>query len=230
MPTNKNGLVLWEGPSKLNGDPIVVIATGFDHKSSNGKTGDMLQTWILHQDVHPVEAFKSGDGMAVCANCPHHGTRQASCYVQWGYAPTSIWHAYKRGSYAKAKSVAPFAGRAVRFGAAGDPAMAPVSLWERIAEVASVHTAYTHQWRQPWAQRLKGMAQASCDGLTDYLDATAHGWKCFLVSRERPEGLVQCQASDEAGHKTTCFECHLCDGASANVVINPHGKGAKRIG
>ena len=45
-----NGVVLYEGPSVLDGAPIAVIAT---LKSANVKTGDMIQTWIIRSDMHP---------------------------------------------------------------------------------------------------------------------------------------------------------------------------------
>ena len=45
---NQNGLILWEGPSALDGSPIVVIATGLKRKSANGKIGpDTVQvSWF----------------------------------------------------------------------------------------------------------------------------------------------------------------------------------------
>ena len=44
---NKNGYILYQGPSVLDGVEIVVVATGFDTKSQNSKTGDMIQPTIL---------------------------------------------------------------------------------------------------------------------------------------------------------------------------------------
>ena len=41
-----NGYILYEGQSMIDGQDIVVIATGFDKDSKNSKTGDMIQTWI----------------------------------------------------------------------------------------------------------------------------------------------------------------------------------------
>lgn len=38
MTTRPNGVILYEGPSKLDGQPIVVIAVGLKTKSSNTKT------------------------------------------------------------------------------------------------------------------------------------------------------------------------------------------------
>ena len=47
--------VLYEGPSLLDGEPIVAILTGLRSSSGNRKTGAMLQTWILRADVSPAE-------------------------------------------------------------------------------------------------------------------------------------------------------------------------------
>jgi hypothetical protein len=44
----------------LDGEPIVVIATGFKRSSANPKTGDMLRTWILRRDVAPFAAIHNG--------------------------------------------------------------------------------------------------------------------------------------------------------------------------
>jgi hypothetical protein len=79
---------------------------------------------------------------------------------------------------------------------------------------------------------LRGIAQASCDGFADYVDASAHGWKTFLVKPahiEAPAGTVHCQASIEAGQKTTCALCTLCDGDRRHVVINAHGAKASKV-
>lgn len=64
------GLVLWEGPSRLDGAPIVLIATGMRRGSSNEKTGPMVQTWILRQDVAPHVAQRTGADASVCGDCP----------------------------------------------------------------------------------------------------------------------------------------------------------------
>ena len=233
MATNNNGRILWEGLSPYDQAPIVCIATGFTDRSANGKTGSMLQTWILRQDVKPNEAFKSGQGRSVCGDCPHAGYNNGTCYVRWYQAPLAVWNCYKRGNYAPIGSDWHlFEGASVRFGAAGDPAMVPGHVWRCILQYAAANTGYTHQWRQPWAQHLKGICQASCDGMADYIDATAHGWRTFLVkpaAAPAPAGTVHCAASVEKGAKTTCERCTLCDGASANVVINAHGVKAAQI-
>ena len=60
-----NGYILYEGPSGIDGAPIVVIATGFANSSANAKTGDMIQTWIIRSDIAPHHAVKSGDDASI---------------------------------------------------------------------------------------------------------------------------------------------------------------------
>ena len=225
-----NSYILWEGLSPLDGKPLVLIATGFNARSANGKTGDMIQTWVLRQDVHPVEAFIGPEGYSNCGGCTHK--EDGSCYVNWGQAPTAIWRAYRRGSYGLIPTWEIFNGRMLRIGSAGDPAMVPIYIWEAALAHAKGHTGYTHQWRESFAHPFKGIVQASCDGFEDYLEATAHGWKPFLVKTENdvaPKGAIHCPSSEEMGRKTDCATCALCDGASAAVVINAHGSTASRI-
>jgi hypothetical protein len=228
---NNNGAVLWEGASAIDGAPIVVIVTGLLSGSSNGKTGAMLQTWILRQDQHPGDARRSGADASICGDCPHRPANQGTCYVQMR-APAAVWRCYQRGGYRELTNLQELAGRVIRFGSYGDPAAAPRELWEGLRDVAAGHTGYTHQWRQPWAQWAKGILQASCDGMADYVEATAHGWSTFLVVAKgsaRVAGTVHCAASAERGQKTTCQTCRLCDGGSANVVIWAHGATGGRV-
>ena len=225
-----NGYVLWHGPSPLDGAPLVLIATGFAKSTANDKTGNMIQTWILRTDIDPYTAFRTEAGYSNCGNCTHRVNN--TCYVNWWQAPLSIWHAYKRGTYETIPSWELFTDRKLRIGSAGDPAMVPVHIWHAALEHSSKHTGYTHQWREDFAQPLRGLVQASCDGFQDYLDATAHGWQPFLVKpadAPTPAGAIHCPSSKEMGRKTDCATCALCDGGTAPVVINAHGKSYRRV-
>lgn len=61
------GYVVYEGASMINGAPIVGIVT---IESKNIKTGNIANLWILHAEIKPNEAVKSGDDSAVCGDCP----------------------------------------------------------------------------------------------------------------------------------------------------------------
>ena len=236
------GYILQRGTSPVDGHPFVVILT---MNSTNRKTGPMPQVWILREDVDPVTAVSTGADRTICGDCPHR-RRQVwdakrkrfkwvrSCYVNPGQAPLSVWRAYHAGSYRPDLHCmeAPDAvrGRRVRFGAYGDPALINRGVFRLLASAADGHTAYTHQWREPWAAWARGLMQASCDGLADYLEASAHGWRTFRVT---PKGSgaeqgKQCPATVE-GSVAQCVTCALCDGAKADVWVQAHGSGARYV-
>ncbi len=229
--TNYKGYVLQRGVSPIDGKPFVVIMT---MKTTNRKTGDMVQVWILRDDINPVEAIATGDDYSICGNCGHRkqpdGTR--SCYVNVGQAPLSIWKAYKRGTYGKLSDLTAdmLQGRKIRWGAYGDPALVSPILFATLNECAAGHTGYTHQWREPWAQWCKGLFQASCDGMADYLDASAHGWQTFAVIPKGSQAYSGklCPATAE-NSQAQCASCSLCDGAKADIFVEAHGSGAKYV-
>ncbi|MCG8431282.1 MAG: hypothetical protein MJA29_08935, partial [Candidatus Omnitrophica bacterium] len=145
-PDISSGAVLWEGASALNGFPIVAIVTGFKGaRSRNGKTGPMLQTWILARNVSPNRAIELGLDRSVCGNCPHRGivkridgtwrNRERTCYVNVGQAPSNIWRKYREGKYPAWDPLAHshnLRGERVRFGAYGDPCAVPFSVWSQL--------------------------------------------------------------------------------------------------
>ena len=65
---------LWRGPSPVDNEPIVLIATGLSRseskQSKNTKTGPMVQTFILKQNEKPTDAIKSGGDESICGKCP----------------------------------------------------------------------------------------------------------------------------------------------------------------
>ena len=50
-----NGMVVFEGKSRIDGAPIVVILTALNG-SMNTKTGHMVQSYIMRADIDPVKA------------------------------------------------------------------------------------------------------------------------------------------------------------------------------
>jgi hypothetical protein len=234
--TQPNGYILYEGPSMLDGAPIVVIATGFASKSANGKTGDMIQTWILRADVAPHHAVKTGDDASICGQCPHRpamrgqvlasGAAFVPCYVKTFQAPLSVFNGYQRGIYPRA-TVADIArlcvGRMVRFGSYGDPCAAPIEIWESAASTALGWTGYTHQWRNAGRQWAR-LVMASADSLSDMADAHDRGFRTFRVTArpfENVKGLETiCPASKEKAAVTNCATCRACMGTSGKARVS----------
>jgi hypothetical protein len=227
------GYVIQESTSPIDGSPIVVILT---MGSSNRKTGNMCQVWILRADVNPVQAVNTGEDYSICGNCPHRkqadGSR--SCYVNVGQAPNSVWKTYQAGKYERdlhalgAREAVK--GRKIRWGAYGDPALVNRLTFRVLNNAAAGHTAYTHQWKEPWAQWTAGHMQASCDGMADYLEASSRGFKTFAVIPKNGDSYSGklCPATAE-GSKVTCLTCSLCDGVKADIFVEAHGSGAKYV-
>jgi|VirMetMinimDraft_7_1064189.scaffolds.fasta_scaffold00786_15 hypothetical protein len=221
-------MIIYEGPSLLNGDPIVAIATGMVTPSTNRKTGPMIQTWILAQNEAPHTAVKSGNDAAVCGDCPARGKW---CYVTTFQGPRSIWESWKRGGYPLFSSDS-FAGKPVRFGAYGDPAAVPFEVWDAIGFQASMVTGYTHQWKT-CDPLHKHYCMASVDTEAEALEARDRGWRTFRLGTKSRRDEVICPASEEGGKKLTCMECGACNGTSqgrkSHIVIEAHGAKTKRF-
>jgi hypothetical protein len=243
--TKPIGLIIDQGNSPIDGKPYVAIAT---LKSKNSKTGDMIQVWIIRSDVSPLDAIASGQDYSICGNCPHRGVIgnivsadqkiERSCYVNVGREVMAIWKAYQakkyHGTYWPETVTAMFKGRRIRWGAYGDPSIINPDVVSYLNGLADGHTGYTHQWKSDFAQVFKGVFQASCDGLQDYLDASAHGWKCFSVVAAGQESIgwdigKTCPATVE-NSEAKCLTCRLCDGAKQDIKVEAHGKGKKYVG
>lgn len=238
------GLVVYDGPSLLNGDRIVAVLTTH---SNNRKTGDLPQLWILHAALAPAVAAKVGADAAVCGDCPLRGDgRHRGCYVDLVRGPWSVWGAWRRGRYRDAWSAMPspavaslapspvlrraVRGRTVRLGAYGDPAAVPRAVLAAVVADARGHVGYTFSgWRLGFA--LADLCMASAHSTADATDAGALGYRAFLLTREpenRRPGFMACPASAEAGHRLTCEECRACSGvasggARSHVQIAAHG-------
>lgn len=230
------GYVIYDGPSALDGARIVVIVCALE-RSRNAKTGHMVQTYILRADMHPIEAVRSGADVSICGDCKHRGDgtgKGRSCYVTLAHGPSHVWRSWQRGVYEVAKpevAALALAGRMIRLGTYGDPAAAPIEVWQELTRYAEGWTGYSHAWRAidpAWAR----LVMASADTLDEARDAQALGYRTFRVGAGTVFGReVRCPASAEMGKLTVCAACRACMGTSgkarASIVIAPHGTGAK---
>lgn len=243
--TVPSGVILWEGRSILDGAPIAAIAT---LETSNAKTGDMLQTWILRTDVAPHTATQTGQDVSVCGDCKHRPALGGACYVTVFQAPLSVFKAYQRGAYPRAQDAASRAlvgaSRMVRLGAYGDPMAVPAEVWQDLTRDATGRTGYTHQWANPAidpAQRaaILALCMASVDSAPERDAARSQGLRYFRI-RTADESLAPrefvCPASEEANNPAaSCAKCGACSGTSAqrvgqaSPVIIVHGAKATRF-
>jgi hypothetical protein len=242
-------MIVYQGPSMLTGEPIVMIVTGFKG-SSNRKTGaELLQTYILRDDMHPVEASRTGADKAICGGCKHQGLRDdegmrvegsRECYVNLGQGVSVVYKAHARDHYetcAEADLADAFEDLLIRFGTYGDPAAVPQRIWEAMVSKSAGRTGYTHQWKDSRFAWLKAYVMASVDTLEEAAVAQAMGWRTFRVApavgwtREKTESL--CPASEEGGKATTCDHCQLCSGTAGkgkrNIVIPNHSTQARAV-
>ena len=239
------GYIAYEGPSEIDGAPIVVIVNKIAAASKNDKTGEMVQTFIIRSDVNPVQALQTGDDVSICGMCAHRpvlakNTGAAPCYVQVAKSVLSVFNAYKRGRYVKADPATiarVIAGKRLRIGTYGDPFAAPVRVWQEMIQFVAGHAGYSHQWQDTrfdhaaWAP----LVMASADTIDEAAQANLYGMRVFRVSVgvDRQAGEVTCPASAEGGRRATCADCMLCGGTSKNardIVIADHAAGhARRV-
>ena len=224
-----NGIILYKGPSNIDGQMIIVLASGvFDKKATeNEKTGNMIQTWIMRLSMSPIEAKRYGYDYSVCGDCKHK--HLGSCYVNIAHGPHITYKAYMNDKYIpfnENEHLELFRGRKIRLGSYGDPAAVPVSVWEKVCSVSDGWTGYTHQWNARFVEpALKDYCMASADNETEYKKAKAKGWRCFRVRMSENEQVLEnefvCPASNEAGVKTNCSSCRACMGLNAKTSKDP---------
>jgi hypothetical protein len=223
------GFIAYEGPSLIDGSPIIGVVTV---DSMNPKTGNMSQLWILRSDLSPVDAVRRRADVSVCGSCAHRHNNNGSCYVQPFQAPLSVFKAFKRGNYSNdtARGSLFLESKGIRLGAYGDPAALPDHVLEFLTKSARFHTGYTHQWKNKKLRHALKYCQASVDSLADVerLQAIAPTAKYFRVTADdiRTNNEIECLAISK---KITCIECKLCDGKKQNIVINVHGRRANKF-
>ena len=220
----ERGFIMYQGPSMLDGAPIVVIAT---MSTSNTKTGQMVQTWILRADINPVEASKIGQDSSICGNCVHRHYNKGACYVNIGQAPNGVFKGYQRGIYpvfVYDDHAHYFSHRKIRLGAYGDPAAVPFGVMQSIAALGIGHTGYTHQAEHKgFDGRFFELCQVSADTprqAEKYQKLGARTFRVALAGDALANGELECLADSKG---LQCIDCMLCDGSTKNIAITVHG-------
>ena len=239
--------IIYSGPSKIDGSPIVAI---YLQGSTNSKTGAMSQVYILQADIDPITANRTGADYGICGDCPHRGVADPSkasglavgrsCYVNLGQGPNQIYKAYKRGLYQPAalEELASIgADQTIRIGAYGDPLAIPSHIIRALLSKSKGHTSYTHA-AGLLPDSTMSHSMISADTPEQATQAHNKGLRTFRViplkqwqdkgSKSLLKGEILCPASKEAGAKVTCSDCLLCSGQhtkAKSIAIPAHGVG-----
>lgn len=214
------GLIVYRGPSELNGDPIVAVLV---HRSENRKTGDMASIWILPDlEVPPHVASRAGADESVCGDCQLRHYLGGACYVHLFQGPRAVWDALQRGRYAPWDGK-PCTRSSIRFGAYGDPAAVPLDVWRRLMPRARApHTGYTRQWMKPRFAALKSILMASVHTPEEALLAQSMGWRTFEAVAEGSTGTGKTKPCPSP--VIDCATCLRCDGGDGyGRWIEVHG-------
>jgi hypothetical protein len=231
---NKNSMEIWRGPSRIDGRPIVVILTGL-LASANRKTGAMLQTYILLQDIDPIRAVAEGLDVSICGGCIHRKNRKTgkrSCYVNLGKGPRGVFKSWAGGNIRAVglDKVAELArGSMVRLGTYGDPAAVPAYVWRELLTLAAGWTGYTHQSASPKFRDVLEWCQVSADLVDDAIAARRAGIGSFrvLLPSEEPQPFETLCPSTSG---VQCIDCGACSGFTGESIAIPvHGIGARNF-
>jgi hypothetical protein len=240
-----NGIILYEGPSVIDGKPIVMIATGLKDGGRNSKTGPMVQVYFLRADIHPMVAVQSGEDVSICAMCKARGkivvneetgkreNVERGCYVTLMHGPRMVYETYKNGRYqtvplGQARKI--LKGMRVRLGAYGDPASVPFEVLEKALDQVREINGYTHSWRE--YPQLADFCMASVDSPEEREEAKRLGFRTFRTrSKDGPALKDEGVCPHELDKTIQCNRCMLCGGnrkpAKADIVKTIHGSGAK---
>jgi hypothetical protein len=227
---NNTKLVIYQGKSRIDGKPIVAYLTNVFTKSRNTKIGDMVQLFILCQDMSPLSASVTGDDKSVCGNCPQRHFLGGGCYVNVAKGVNQSWKSWKNGNYVLYNPIEHdklLANRMIRLGAYGEPTAIPIRIIKYLAKLTKC-VGYTHRWHLAKNQPLKGILMASVDNIEQFLSAQKSGWGTFRAKTGQCELMPGERTCNNESKGLTCDKCMLC-GGNKHVTITVHGMRKKRM-
>ena len=243
------GLIVYGGPSKYDGEQIVVILVKPSGKS-NRKTGDVVQQYILRADIDPLHASRIGADFSICGNCKHKGTPTPSksygvasnrtCYVRLFQGPLGVYKAFKRGNYIVAETieqVCNFIGDSMlRLGTYGDPASLPDGLNELLISLSHAHVSYTHAHTvdEALGDKVSTYSMVSADSIDDAITAHSKGFRTFRVIpvNEADKPLLKNEILCPSTKGVQCIDCKLCNGTKykgKSIAIIAHGSSRNKV-
>lgn len=216
---------------RIGSNVLYFFKTLRNEKTGKGAAVSIFSKHQIYDDEPAAKMFAQSKTATNCLSCP---LRDGRCYTSKGNMARGLM-AQKRAilkRYKKFEDIPEVTlerslqlpqeirklvqGKYFRFGAYGCPTNIPFFWVQAIAGLARSWTGYTHEYRDPKKQAYRDFFMASTHTQKDIDFAESLGWRCFTAVLEgsEPEKQVNCPASFEAGRKTTCDRCKLCQGAS----------------
>ena len=174
-----NGVVLWRGRSRHDGNPVALIAVGLVNATDNPKTPNTATVYGLRTDIPPNDNRKLG-AVATCGSCPI----KKDCYVgSWVLA--SIYKQLQAGAYPDADiTQLPYLMRRankLRLGGYANPSIVGWRNFGRyVPELGLDWLSYEHDWKgcpQSW----RTVSMASTESIKGTLAAHSRGWRAYQV-------------------------------------------------
>lgn len=202
----------------VNYDSFYLVFTCMIKPSSNEKTGEMIQTYLIDKEsINEPKVFG-----AKCSDCPI----KTECYVNKD--KLSVRSALKRliaGENTSYKwstigeMLPRLKGRSLRWGTYGDPSAIPLSDLKRICSVLKSWTGYTHYFHEI-DQGYSAYLMASCESVALELLAQSLGYRTYRVLLDEDDTLEILDDSIQCPNYTrglTCLECGLCNGQATKA-------------
>lgn len=216
--------IAWRGASLIDGAPIRLAVSGAGSRpTQNPKTGPMVQTWIMRDDCHPLDALKDGRDASVCGSCPLRPSLGGGCYVNRVVLGQFRWDMPEE-SPARVAELADYWQRGIRIGAYGDPGALPLVVVRAMAGARYGYAAYTRRWRE--RPDLAPYCMASVFSAREAREARDLGFRIYMISEGQPtdRSIRPCPGA--------CWRCMGCSGhlpgggetsRIAGYWIAPHG-------
>lgn len=213
------------------GDTLQVLSksTTSNDKIESDKKRKIVQTYTFSRKQFELIANGTNDGMKTffnnadtnCLDCPFNEfgkcyTHKFNQYVGFismlksiakDYPTFESLPTFKYDMILQARQMAQ--DTFVRFGTYGEPSLHPIKMIEEMTNVADNWTGYTHQWMR---NDLSKFFMASTHDIDGEIVARLKGYRSYIATESKLDGIVNCPASKEAGFKSTCSKCGLCSG------------------
>ncbi len=233
MKNIPNSVCVWHGKSKFDNKPIMAIASGLTKPSANRKTGVMIQTYIIRQDIAPHVAVWEEEDQSVCGDCPMRVNRwkkkgeQNGCYVNLAKEVRGVYESWQKGNipcvHAEEFAERQFNvfERPIREGSYGEPSIVPKKVWELLnSTTKDIGTSYTHMWNKDWYDKSNfERAMASVESVEGKERANKMGARTYRVIDSIDELLPdEIQCPNNYNKAIQCSQCGLCSGGRKNAV------------